>query len=212
MIKLNSSFLQGKEPDVDNIDDTIPLRQPGAVTSQIVISGITTGLLDSTGIGRDGAYYEDISSRLGFTPFDAAGGTIDGVVAFKQISDFVNTTSTTAANTISVDFQNGPIFRTTGSLTGISVLNITNVPTTANRSYNYTLIVNATSTTDLPVGLEINNGAVTSNIRWLNNNTPPATSNPANTTYIIGFTFFCDGSGSFTTPGNTVLGVFGQYS
>ena len=64
--------------------------------------------------------------------------------------------------------------------------------------------------TNIPTGLAINGSIITPQIRWLNNNTPSGSGNPSGSTYIVGFTFFCGSTGSFT--GQPVLGVYGTYS
>jgi hypothetical protein len=215
---LNASFLQGRTSSTSNAtENTIPVRILRADTNQVYISGISTGLLDKDGdgdgIGRPGSFYTDIPARLGYTPFNRAGDTVTGIATFSAISEVVNTiTPPTTGSVINANLLSGPVLRISGNLiSSITTLNILNVPTTPNRTYNYTLSLNATSTTNLPVSLQINNTSIPSaNLRWLNNNIPPNQNNPSNVNYVIGFTFFTDSNGSFTsTP---VLAVYGQYA
>jgi hypothetical protein len=212
---LNASRVQGRQPDNANNTDTIATRITNA-SSQVYTAGISTGLLDGpgdgTGIGRPGSFYTNIPARLGYTPFNRSGDQVTGISTFFQISDVVNTTSTTASNVISVAFTNGSVFRVDGSIGSVDTLNITSVPTTPNRTYNYTIVINVSGSSNLITNLQINSVTVpTSNLKWLNGNRPPSSVSVSDS-YIIGFTFFCDASGSFTASNSYVLAVYGQYS
>jgi hypothetical protein len=212
---LNASRVQGEQPEDLNTNASIPSRITNA-SNQVYIAGISTGLLDGpgdgTGTGRPGSFYTNIPARLGYNPFNKAGDQVTGISTFFQISDVVNTTSSTVSNVISVSFANGPIFRVDGTIGSVDTLNITSVPTTPNRTYNYTVVLNVSGTSNLITKLQINSTIIpASNLRWLNGNIPP-TSVSVSDSYIIGFTFFCDASGSFTSSSSYVLGVYGQYS
>jgi hypothetical protein len=57
-------------------------------------SGLDADLLD----GQQSAYYTDIAGRLGYTPFNAAGGVVSGTVTVgnSTVNSSVNSTSITA--------------------------------------------------------------------------------------------------------------------
>ena len=207
---LSAFSVQNVQPDEDDNDGTLPVRQ--TISGTVQIDAAAQRLIASDGSAQGGSYYEGLVTNLEAATFNITNGAqVSGITTLTQVSDVVNLNPTDATQ-INVNFAGGPVARFDGSLSLATRINIQNVPTTPNRTYNYTVVINATSPTNIPTGLAINNSIVTSQIRWLNNNTPSGSGNPAGSTYIVGFTFFCDGSGSFTTPGNTVLGVYGTYS
>ena len=202
---LNASKLQDYTASVSNLPSTIVVRN--SATSPI-ISGVCTGLTDSTGTGRPGSYYEDIIGRLTYTPFNkTAGDTVTGLSIFQVIADVWSNAPAPVSGEIEANFLNGPILKVTGTLADNLTLDIGSVPLAANRAFNYTLIVdnNTSSSTGLPISLKVNNTPVT--LYWLNNNPPLASGNSGQTVHVIGYTIF---SSSSTTI-DRVIAVYGSY-
>lgn len=211
--------------------NTIPVRQfhtsgsPQAydgvsvASGQVVLSGITTGLVDRDGIGRNGAFYQNIQNITGFDVFRRSGDYSSGLSTFTNICEITNPVSTTLVSSISsgtatIDYRLGAVARYSGG--GISIafstINLTNVPgsasgisATQNRSFNFTLIVEVTSgTSNLPTAITIGGVSPTST-RWLNGVQPTSSGNGPGT-YVIGYTVTIIGS---TT---SVLAVYSTYS
>ena len=115
---------------------------------------------------------------------------------------------------IESNFENGSVLEIDGALpTSVTTLNIINVPTTANRTYNYTVVINASTGTGLPYELQVNGDPIpATSVNWLNG-TIPSSSVGQSGIFVVGFTFFADSSGNFDTASTAkVLGVFGSYS
>ena len=203
--------------------NTIPVRQSVTGTDSNTYSRINaaaTQLMSTGNIGRTGAYFEGLINTLSGTSFNIINGAqVSGISTFTQISDVVNTSFSISSNIVEVDFRNGPVARRdTNFPTSVDTLNITNLPNTPDRTYNYTVIVSSPSAnTGLPYQLQITNTSGTTvtipnaNITWLNS-TSPASSSGTSGIFVVGFTFFCDSSGSYNTSSTAkVLGVFGTY-
>ena len=198
--------------------NTIPVREN--VNGFSRINAAATQLMSTGNIGRDGAYFEGLISTLSGTSFNINDGAqVSGISTFTQIADVVNTSFNVSSNVVEVDFRNGPVSRRdTNFPTAVDTLNITNLPNTPDRTYNYTVIVSSPSAnTGLPYQLQITNTSGTTvtipnaNITWLNS-TSPASSSGTSGIFVVGFTFFCDSSGSYSTSTTAkVLGVFGTY-
>jgi hypothetical protein len=203
---LNSNFLQGFVSSDEELENTIVRRD-----STNKIEGSVTKLIH-VGTGQTGGYYTDIPARLGYNPFNRDAGdtcagpavfqssisvtgtaTIDGLTTIKQVSDIYKNQSS-SAGTLTCDFTTGPTTRTTS--TDITVINITNVPTTDERTLNYSVLLKAAS----PVlSLEnivfkINGTTLTegTDIYWLNNLSPVGTDSGY---YFLGFTILRVGTG-----------------
>lgn len=186
---LNANFLKGADSSTSATPNTIVLRDASSN-----INGNASHLVNN-GIGQTGGWYADIRSRLGYTPFNRSGDQVSGICTFVQISDIVNSGST-SGTTLTCDFQSGPITRTTSS--NIQTININNVPESSNRALNYTILVRSSANvSDLSAityqinGTPLTRAAATNSIRWLNNVSPNGTSAGY---YYFGFTIIRDSS------------------
>jgi len=90
-----------------------------------------------------------------------------------QISEIVNT-KTSATGTVEHDFSTGAVWYHS-SISANFTVNLTNVPTTANKAITVALMLNQGGTGYYPNALQVNSGAVT--IRWADNITPIPGSN-----------------------------------
>jgi hypothetical protein len=228
---LNSNFVNNFLPRTEGAAtftsgsttrNTIPVREAVTGTDSNTYSQIraaATQLMSTGNIGRAGSYFEGLVDTLRGSSFNITNGAqVTGISTFSQISDIVNTAFTVSSNVATVDFRNGPVSRRdTNFATTVDTLNITNVPSTPNRTYNYTLAISSPSTpTGIPSKLQITVGATTftipsSNIRWLNG-TSSVTSSGTSGEFVVGFTFFCDSAGNFASSTTAkVLAVFGSY-
>lgn len=160
-----------------------------------VVSDIIVGSGKSVGIG---------------TTFLPAKVTINGDVrifdntTIQKVSDIYSSGST-VGTTLTCDFNNGPITRTTS--VNIATINIANVPTTSDRILNYTVLLNAASTVSnlASISFQINGSSMTTGgntLRWLNSLSPSGTSAAY---YLFGFSILRVGSVWET------LGVFATY-
>ncbi|MFZ9740432.1 MAG: hypothetical protein ACO3CQ_00910 [Candidatus Nanopelagicaceae bacterium] len=221
---LNVAYLNGYPAGTANIQNSIPVRTVDSNVriiegvsvqpNQVVIAGVSTGLIDNAGFARNGAFYQNILNITGYQVFRRDGDYSSGVSTFTNICEITNvipTTATPDANGIlTVDYRNGAVARYSGNgFSNFSSLNITNVPgsggVAANRSFNFTLIVDPATSTTLPNALRIDNTNIT-NLRWLNGNKPPSSGNSSGLSYVVGFTI------TVTTSGTTALGVYSSYN
>jgi hypothetical protein len=188
---LNANYLDGFISAATTTPNTIVRRD-----ASNIINGNVSHLIHNTSGSQRGEWYTDIPARLGYTPFNRAGDTCTGGARFvglttiTQVSDiYKNQTST--GTTLTCDFATGPITRTTS--TNITTININNVPTTNERAFNHTVIINtATTVSNLAsIQFQINGTPITSSgsnrLRWLNNILPTGT---AAGYYFFGFTIF----------------------
>lgn len=136
--------------------------------------------------------------------FNATTGTlsvtgnmqIDGGTSIEQIQETVNT-KTGSTGTVVHDWATGAIFYHS-SISANFTANFTNVPTTADKAYGITLILNQGATGRYPSAVQVNGNAVT--LRWSNNVVPTPSTNKIDT---CSFTLIYTGSTWF---------VLGQYS
>ena len=196
-----------------SVPNTIVVRD-----SNYKIEGSATRLITKSGVGETGGYYEDITARLGYTPFNKSkGDVVSGISTFYQVSDVWQQYSP-AGTIVTFDFKNGPLGYINGALTAGTTIIIQNFPAAPNTAYNYSIVVNSNGNpTSLPSPstLTIYNGDTTTtpiacSIKWLNGPQYTSTDTLSASTYLIGLTFF------YGTPNNPngyeVLGVFGSYS
>jgi hypothetical protein len=191
---LNVEYLNGYVSAATTTPDTIVRRD-----SSNNINGNVSHLIHNVDGAQRGEWYADIPSRLGYTPFNKAGDVCSGIATFsdnviveglstlKQVSDVYSSVST-SSGTLTCDFRNGPIARTTS--TDTSVINITNVPTTSGRALNYSVLINASSpVSELgSIDFRINGTSLSSggnSIRWLNSLPPEGSTSGY---YFIGLT------------------------
>ena len=203
---LSANFLQGFVSSDEELENTIVRRDAANK-----IEGNATKLIH-VGTGQTGGYYTDIPARLGYNPFNrdagdtcvgpaifqssisvTGGATLAGLTTVTQVSDIYKNQSS-SSGTLTCDFTTGPITRTTS--TDITIIDITNVPTTDERSLNYSVLLKAAS----PVlSLEnivfkVNGATLTegTDIYWLNNLSPVGTDSGY---YFLGFTILRVGTG-----------------
>jgi hypothetical protein len=189
---LNANYLEGFVSAATTTPNTIVRRD-----ASNNINGNASHLRHSTAGPQRGEWYSDIPARLGYFPFNRAGdtcsgdATFNGLTTIKKVSDiYVNR----SGSTLTCDFNDGPITRTTS--TNTTIINITNVPTTNERALNYTVVMNAGSTVSnlANIQFQINGTALNTggnSIRWLNNLPPSGT---AAGYYFFGFSIFRVGS------------------
>ena len=119
--------------------------------------------------------------------------TIDGLTTIKQVSDIYKNQSS-VSNTLTCDFTTGPTTRTTS--TDITTINISNVPTTDERSLNYSVLLKASSAVASleNIVFQINGTTLIegTNLYWLNDLSPVGT-DPGY--YFFGFTILRFGTG-----------------
>ena len=112
--------------------------------------------------------------------------SVNGTTSVRQIQEFVSS-YTAPSGTVTFDWQNGAIFFVSAMTTSFTA-NITNLPTTANRSYVTTFMLRQGATPYYTSSLQING---TSNyINWANASAPAPT---ANRTEIESFTHYYTG-------------------
>ena len=197
---LNVEYLNGYVSAATTSPDTIVRRD-----SSNNINGNSSHLIHNTSGAQRGEWYADIPARLGYTPFNNAGDVCSGVSTFSDTTNFdgdvianglttikkvsdIYTNASTSGSTLTCNFNNGSITRTTS--TNISIIDITNVPTTNERAFNHSVLLNASSSiSDLgAIEFRINGTSLSSggnSIRWLNNLPPEGT---ASGYYFFGFT------------------------
>jgi hypothetical protein len=132
-----------------------------------------------------------------FTGGSVTNLTVTGTTTVQQIQE-VGQSKTGATGVVSHDWTTGNIFYHS-SMVGNFTANIVNVPTTADRAYTTTLILNQGATAYVANALQINSSATT--IRWANSAGPTGT---ANRTEIESFTLYYTAStwialGQYTT-------------
>jgi hypothetical protein len=203
---LNVNYLEGFVSAATTTPNTVVRRD-----ASNNINGNVSHLIHNVSGAQRGEWYADIPARLGYTPFNRAGDTCTGGARFvglttiTQVSDIYKNQATTAT-TLTCDFTTGPITRTTS--TNTALININNVPTTNERAFNHTVVINASTTVSnlANIQFQINGSALNvggNSIRWLNNIPPSGTSAGY---YFFGFTIFRVGSVW------EVLGVFATYA
>ena len=112
---------------------------------------------------------------------------VAGTTTLQQVQEVVNT-KTSATGTVTHDWSTGAIFYHT-SISSNFTCNITNLPTTANRSYVVTLILVQGGTPYYANALQVNSSSVS--ILWPNASAPTAT---ASRTEFQTFTLYYSGA------------------
>jgi len=128
------------------------------------------------------------------TTIGSTSGTINlrGMTSLSQVQETLET-KTGATGTVTHDFSTASIFYHS-SISANFTANFTNMPTTANKAYAITLILNQGGTGYYPNAVQVNSGAVT--LRWANNTAPTPGTNSINT---VTFTLFYTGSTWYCT-------------
>lgn len=119
-----------------------------------------------------------------FTSLTATGAaSLTGGVTLQQITEVLNT-KTGATGVVTHDYTTGDLWYHS-SIAANFTPNFTNMPTTANRTFGITLILNQGSTGYYPSAVQVNGTSVT--LRWANNVTPTPGSSKIDT---VAFTLF----------------------
>jgi hypothetical protein len=133
------------------------------------LASSSTGTLTlfNTGLTTVNAFGASTTTTLG-----ATNGTINlrGMTSINQVQETL-LTKTGATGTVVHDFSTGAIFYHS-SIAANFTANFTNMPTTADKAYAITLILNQGGTGYIPNAVQVNGSAVT--LRWANNTTPTA--------------------------------------
>lgn len=124
--------------------------------------------------------------------------TFEGLTTLQEITEVLNT-KTGATGVVAHDFSTGGVFYHT-SLAANFTANITNVPTTNDRSISIALVLIQGSTAYIPSALQINGSAVT--IKWADAEVPNGNANQVD---VISFSLIRSGSAW------TVLGVLNTF-
>ena len=162
------------------------------ITSALSVGGNITGANLSTGnVTASGNLSVTGTSNLAISNFS-------NLVTFQQTTDILNQ-KTGATGTVTHDFNTGTIFFHSLVANNFTV-NITNVPTTANRTIVVPLIIEQGPSAYIANQLQIN--SVFASINWLGNVIPTGTANAID---VIGFTLVR------TTSSWTVLGQLTSY-
>jgi hypothetical protein len=103
-----------------------------------------------------------------FDNIDANTISIFGTSTFQQSTEKIQT-KTGATGTVTHDYSLGTLFYHTG-ISGNFTVNITNVPTTNDRSIVVSLILNQDTTAYIPNALQIDGSSQT--INWVGGSTP----------------------------------------
>ena len=158
---------------------TGPTGLPGTATN--------TGATGPTGT-------EGPTGPTGPTPTSVTNFTVTGVLSTAEIQETVNTIS--APGTFqALDWSTGSIFVISNMSSNFTV-NITNLPTTSNRSYVITLLLNQSGVAYFANVLQVASAVVP--INWLNAATPTPT---ASRKEIQSFTLYYNSSIGWTAYG-----------
>ena len=119
--------------------------------------------------------------------------TVNNTLSIGQVQEKV-LTKTSATGVVTHDYSTGAIFYHS-SISANFTANFTNMPTTADKAYALTLILNQGGTGYYPSAVQVNGSAVT--LRWANNATPTPGVNKidqvAFTLIYTGSTWYCTG-------------------
>ena len=157
-----------------------------------ILNGITaSGGTATLNIGTAGASGSTTNINIG----NAVGTsltTIAGGLSLSQVQETLNT-KTGATGTVVHDFTTGAIFYHS-TIAANFTANFTNMPTTANKAYAISMILNQGVAGYYPSAVQVNSGAVT--LRWANNTAPTASTSKID---IVTFTLFYTGSTWYCT-------------
>jgi hypothetical protein len=138
-----------------------------------------------------------VTGPTGTIPADLTVSSIivNGTTSVRQIQEVVST-YTNPTGTVSFNWSNGAIYYVS-SMTANFTANFTNIPTTANRSYVTTLMLQqSTNTAWYTSTVQINGSTPT--LRWPNATVPTPTSNR---TEVESFTIFGNGASTWYVMG-----------
>ena len=127
---------------------------------------------------------------------------LNGTTNFKQTVE-VSVSDTISASPYSINFTEGAVKYLSTLSTDFQV-NFTNIPTIANTTITYTLILNQGATPYMITGLTINAGSLET-IKWANAIAPEGNASQVD---IVGLMFIYDGSGVLSQ----VLGQMGTFA
>jgi collagen type VII alpha len=156
----------------------------------------STGLTGATGLaGATGSIASgEVSGTITFT----GTTTFTGITTLQESIEVLNT-KTTATGTVAHDFTTGSIFHHS-SISANFTANITNVPTTNDRTIVVSIILVQGATPYIPNALQIDGSAQT--IKWQDNTVPTGSANKVD---IVSFSLIRTGSAW------TVLGGLSTY-
>lgn len=180
---LGSTVIVGSELSATGTNSNLKFSPNGTGSVIFEVPNDTTrGTFSSTGFSVVGN-----SSATGFVIGSDGINTITEKVATK----------TGATGTIDHDYTEAQIFWHT-SASGNWTANFTNVPTTANRNVNFTLVILQGATGRYPSAVQVNGTPVT--LRWGSNVTPTPTSSSGAidiasfALFYVGSTWYCVGN------------------
>ena len=143
-------------------------------------------------LGDDPNFATTVTNSIA-TKASLSGATFTGAVTFQGLTTMdgiteVLNTKTGATGVVAHDFATGSIFYHT-SLAANFTANITNVPTTNNRTIGVALVLSQGGTAYIPTALQIDGSAVT--IKWADASVPSGNTNQVD---VVSFTLIRTGS------------------
>jgi hypothetical protein len=127
------------------------------------MSSATSGLLNDVKVTSTKFTFNAATGVL-----STNGITVAGPLNVQQIGETLNT-KTSATGTVEHDFNTGAVWWHS-SISANFTANFTNLPTTANKAYTVSLILNQGGTGYYPSAVQINGSSVT--LRWADNTNP----------------------------------------
>ena len=177
---LGSTYIVGSElsPTLTNANLTFSPNGIGNVVIEVP-NNTTRGTFSSTGLSVVGGL--------------SATGVSAGASGFTAITEPISTKSG-ATGTVAHDYATAQIFWHTSPAANFTA-NFTNVPTTANNSISFTLVIVQGATGRYPSAVQINGTPVT--LRWASNVTPTPANNSIDlasfSLFYVGGTWYCVG-------------------
>ena len=170
-ITIEDSLLQMALANPANILD-IGLYGHYTATSTLYHTGFVRDATDGvwklfSGITADPTTTVDFTSAT-YDPLQVGALTVTGTTAIKQVQESI-VTKTSATGTVVHDWTTGAIFYHS-SISANFTVNFTNVPTTADKAYGVTLVLNQGVTGYYPNAVQVNGSVAT--LRWAANTTP----------------------------------------
>jgi hypothetical protein len=154
----------------------------------VVINPTSAGTINNMSLGQS------TRGAANVTSLDVnSTANFSNTTTLQQVTEVLNT-KTGATGTVTHDWSTGDLWYHS-SIASNFTANFTNMPTTANRTFGITLILNQGGTGYYPNAVQVNSGAVT--LRWANNVSPTPGINKfdtaAFTLVYTGSTWYCLG-------------------
>lgn len=203
-VAANSQIINGtSNVRIATANGNITMASNGTVQMTVSDTGANVVGTVSAGGNISGAALS-VSGNITGANANVIGTTNLGIASFSNLATFQQTTDilnqkTGATGTVNHDFNTGAIFFHSSVANNFTV-NISNVPTTANRTIVVPLIIQQGPSAYIANALQIN--SVIEPINWLGNIIPTGTANAVD---VIGFTLVR------TTSSWTVLGQLTTY-